>query len=79
LGLPPVLWFSLSWLEFEVRVEVIGGRSIVLGPEPVIGAQSVMLRLGDRQIVIGTDGLGPFTVFNGETTPDLPEVANARP
>lgn len=79
LGLPPALQPSLSWLEPEVRAEVIGGRSIVLGPEPVIGAQSVMLRLGDRQIVIGTDGLGPFTVFNGETPPELPEVANARP
>ena len=36
--------------------EVVDGRSIVLGPEPVIGAQKVVLRLGDRQLVVGTLG-----------------------
>lgn len=65
LGLPPTLMPSLKWLEPEVRAEVLGGRSIVLGPEPVIGAQSVILRLDARQIIIGTDGLGPFDVING--------------
>jgi general secretion pathway protein H len=53
----------LRWLTPEVRAEVVGGRSIVLGPEPVIGAQSLVLRLEDRQLVIGTDGLGAFQVI----------------
>lgn len=63
IGLPQVLMPPLRWLTPEVRAEVVGGRSIVLGPEPVIGAQSLVLRLEDRQLVIGTDGLGAFQVI----------------
>jgi general secretion pathway protein H len=65
IGLPPVLMPPLRWLDRDVRAEVVGGRSIVLGPEPVIGAQSLLLRLEDRQLVIATDGLGPFRVVAG--------------
>ena len=60
IGLPQALTPSLQWMEREVRAEVVGARSVVLGPEPVIGAQSVVLRLGDQQVVIGSDGLSPF-------------------
>ncbi len=63
IGLPSVLMPPLHWLTPEVRAEVVGARSIVLGPEPVIGAQSLVLRLEDRQLVIGTDGLGAFQVI----------------
>jgi general secretion pathway protein H len=38
----------------------------VLGPEPVIGAQSLVLRLEDKQIIVGTDGLSPFEVLSGD-------------
>ncbi len=70
LGLPPVLMPPLRWMVPEVRAEVVGGRSIVLGPEPVIGAQTIILRLEDKQITIGTDGLGPFEVITGEPASD---------
>lgn len=70
LGLPPALMPPLKWLTPEVRAEVVGGRSIVLGPEPVIGAQRVVLRLEDKQIEIATDGLGPFQVNSGDAEPD---------
>lgn len=63
IGLPAALLPPLRWLTPEVRAEVVGSRSIVLGPEPVIGAQSLVLRLEDRQLVIGTDGLGAFQVI----------------
>jgi general secretion pathway protein H len=66
LGMPPALMPPLKWLEPEVRAEVIGAKSIVLGPEPVIGGQSVILRLGDKQIIVGTDGLSPFDVVTGQ-------------
>lgn len=66
IGLPPALMPPLRWLERDVKAEVVGGRSIVLGPEPVIGAQSIILRLEDKQLIIGTDGLGPFEVNTGE-------------
>lgn len=70
IGLPPALMPPLRWLERDVKAEVVGGRSIVLGPEPVIGAQSIVLRLEDKQIVIATDGLGPFEVSTGEPVAD---------
>jgi general secretion pathway protein H len=66
IGLPEAFMPSLKWDAREVKAEVVGGKSIVLGPEPVIGAQSIILRLEDRQIIIGTDGLSPFDVITGE-------------
>jgi len=62
IGLPEGLMPSLRWDDRAVQAEVLGNRSIVLGPEPVIGAQSVVLRLEDRQMVIRTDGLAPFAL-----------------
>lgn len=73
LGLPQPMRPSLVWMEREVRAEVVGARSIVLGPEPVIGAQSLIMRLGDQQLVVSTDGLTPFAVVRGEAPDaDLP-------
>ena len=66
LGMPAPLMPPLKWLHEEVRAEVVGAKSIVLGPEPVIGAQSVILRLDDKQLIVGTDGLAPFDVITGQ-------------
>jgi general secretion pathway protein H len=52
-----------------VRAEVVGGTSVQLGPEPLIGAQRIVLRLADRRLVLATDGLGPFAVERGEAGP----------
>jgi len=60
LGLPASAMPSLVWLERSVKAEVVGSKSVVLGPEPVIGAQRVVLMLDDQQLVIATDGLSPF-------------------
>ncbi len=70
LGLPPALVPPLKWMEPEMKAEVVGARSIVLGPEPVIGAQSVILRVEDRQLIIGTDGLSAFQVITGDPVLD---------
>ena len=51
-----------NWLEDGVSAEVVGARAIVLGPEPLIGAQRIVLRLRDRRLVLATDGIGPFAV-----------------
>ncbi|HUP08126.1 MAG TPA: prepilin-type N-terminal cleavage/methylation domain-containing protein [Caldimonas sp.] len=60
LGANPDL--PTRWLDDGVSAEVIGARAVVLGPEPLIGAQRIVLRLRDRRVVLATDGIGPFAV-----------------
>jgi general secretion pathway protein H len=50
------------WLNADVRATVVGARAVVLGPEPMIPAQRIVLSLDDRQLTLTTDGLGPFEV-----------------
>lgn len=57
-----------GWLAATTRV--LGTPLLVLGPEPVIGPQAVVLTSDDapqRRLRVGTDGLRPFTV-----TPEQP-------
>jgi general secretion pathway protein H len=61
-GLAPDAGLPQRWLDARTRAEVIGAPLLRLGPEPVIGAQRLVLRLGERQLVLATDGLGPFSV-----------------
>ncbi|MGH6645709.1 pilus assembly FimT family protein [Aquabacterium sp.] len=77
IGLPEAFMPPLKWDAPEIKAEVVNGiggigsrKTIVLGPEPVIGAQSIILRLEDRQIIIGTDGLSPFHVITGAPEDD---------
>lgn len=63
VGLPASLGFPDRWLGPEkVQVEIIGARAVALGPEPVIGAQRILLRLENQRLALVTDGLGPFRV-----------------
>ncbi|MFA7558729.1 MAG: prepilin-type N-terminal cleavage/methylation domain-containing protein [Hydrogenophaga sp.] len=51
------------WLDPQVRVRIVapaGAGALVLGPEPLLPRQVVALRLGARELRIGTDGIGPF-------------------
>lgn len=50
------------WLNEDVRATVVGARAVVLGPEPMIPAQRIVLSLDDRRLTLVTDGLGPFEV-----------------
>lgn len=53
------------WLDPAIEARVIepeGERSLILGPEPLLPSQTVVLRLGSRQLAVGTDGLGPFVL-----------------
>jgi general secretion pathway protein H len=55
-----------GWLSQDTRV--VGRGLLVLGPEPVIGAQSVDLASAERPgqtIRVATDGLRPFTIRQG--------------
>ena len=64
IGLPPSEKLPQHWLSEGVRAEVTGARAVVLGPEPLIGAQRIVLSLDTRQLVLATDGLGPFSVVS---------------
>lgn len=50
------------WLDREVQAHIDGARALRLGPEPLIGAQRIVLNLGAQQRVLATDGLSPFAV-----------------
>jgi general secretion pathway protein H len=69
VGLPPQAELPRRWLDDAVVAEVVGARALLLGPEPMIGAQRVVLRLGEQRIVLGTDGLAPFAVLEPASTP----------
>ena len=66
IGLPAALAFPSRWLQRRVHADVVGAPAVALGPEPLIGAQRIVLRLGERRIVLATDGLQPFSVTNDE-------------
>lgn len=64
VGLPPSAGLPSHWLTEGVTAEVPGAAAVLLGPEPMIGAQRILLRLADRRLTVATDGLGPFTVVD---------------
>lgn len=61
-----------SWLNPDTQAMITqpaGGQTLVLGPEPLIAAQRLVLMQGERRLTLGTDGLSPFAVLPDETTP----------
>ena len=61
-GLPPDA-LPTGWLTEGTQVQ--GNATLLLGPEPIIGAQSVVLvSAGDnpRSLRVATDGLRPFAI-----------------
>ena len=68
LGSEPPL--PTHWLDANTSAQVIGARAVVLGPEPLIGEQRILLRLNDQRLTLVTDGIGPFAVGeNGGSAP----------
>lgn len=59
--------FPNHWLGSGVSAEIVGARAVVLGPEPLISPQRIVLRLEDQRLALATDGLGPFVVLDGDT------------
>lgn len=62
VGLPSTSGMPSRWMNDGVTAEVVGVGVLVLGPEPLIGAQRVVLQLDERRAVVATDGLGPFAL-----------------
>jgi general secretion pathway protein H len=48
---------------------VPNAAAVMLGPEPLIGAQRVVLRLGEQRVDLVTDGLRPFAVGSAGSAP----------
>ena len=59
-GLPAADPLPTHWLAPGVTAQVVGAPALVLGPEPIIGAQRVLLSLDNQRVALATDGLGPF-------------------
>ena len=67
VGLPLSSGLPSRWLTTGVTAEVPGARAVVLGPEPLIGPQRIVLRLDDQRLTLATDGIGPFVVSSTPT------------
>lgn len=66
VGLSTALRLPTRWLDRQTAADLVGARALMLGPEPIIGPQRLVLSLGDRRLELATDGLGPFTVVSSE-------------
>jgi general secretion pathway protein H len=70
VGLPASLDMPTNWLGEGVNAEVLTeygpAAAALLGPEPVIGAQRILLRVDSQMLMLATDGLGPFAVTPAE-------------
>lgn len=61
-----------DWLSADTRALITqptGASVLVLGPEPLIGAQSLVLMHGDQRLRLATDGLAPFAVAPQDSQP----------
>ena len=69
VGLPAGDAQQTHWLDADTSGQVLGAKAVVLGPEPLIGEQSILLRLQDQRLTLATDGLGPFVVTGSGAKP----------
>jgi general secretion pathway protein H len=70
IGLPAQATQELPnhWLDGATTATVVGAPQLLLGPEPLLPAQRVVLHLGERQLAVGTDGLSPFQIVTDSAT-----------
>jgi len=72
VGLPDAADLPHAWLDEAVQAEVLGAPRVALGPQALIGAQRIVLRLGPQRLEVATDGLAPFAVAAGEASAGPP-------
>jgi general secretion pathway protein H len=70
LGLPALAAKELPsrWLDPDTTATIVGAPQLLLGPEPLLPAQRVVLHLGERELAVGTDGLSPFQIVDASAT-----------
>src|SRR5687768_12693611 len=54
VGLAPSAQLPTRWLDAGTAAQVIGATAILLGPEPLIGEQRILLRLEDHRLTLAT-------------------------
>ena len=69
VGLPTSSDLPSNWLTEGVSADVVNARAVQLGPEPLIGAQRIVLHLGEQTLALSTDGLGPFVIDTDTPSP----------
>jgi general secretion pathway protein H len=72
-GPPPQEAQAHAWLAPGIGVQ--DAPAVVLGPEPIISPQEIVLVLGTRSLRVATDGLRPFQVRSAEADAPAPEAA----
>lgn len=51
-----------QWMDERVRAQVVGSNNVVLGPEPILPAQRIVLSLESQRLEITSDGLSAFAI-----------------
>jgi len=69
VGLPADSGLPERWLAPGLQAQVMGAPALVLGPEPLIGPQRLVLQRGWQRLVLATDGLAPFAVVDAAAVP----------
>ena len=69
VGLSQQQALPTRWLDPDTRAQVVGGATVLLGPEAILPPQRIVLRLADQQLELVSDGLGPFAVATPAATP----------
>lgn len=64
VGLSAMQTLPTRWLDAATVAQVIGNASVVLGPEAILPAQRIVLRLADQRLELASDGLRPFAVVS---------------
>ena len=60
IGLPKSSNLPSNWLRPGVSAEIVGARAVLLGPEPILPAQRIVLSRDQRRAMLASDGLAPF-------------------
>ena len=60
--------FPTNWLSTETHVDEGGSlaKVLVLGPEPIIAKQEVVLLNASRSMTLATDGIRPFAIKSSD-------------
>jgi general secretion pathway protein H len=62
IGLPPSAKPPSHWLRPGVKAEIIGARAVLLGPEPILPPQRIVLSRETYTSTLSSDGLAPFSL-----------------